>query len=107
MVILRDKDYMNYIVRYIDRNLSKGYNKDQLKIMLVNQGYSRAAVEKAVKMVQERMPKPQPVAKEKPKIEYTEVQEKKPGFFARLFGKGKKKVEEEAKIDPETGKLMQ
>jgi len=108
MTELRNGDYIKRLVDYIEKNLSKRYTIDQLKILLIQQGYSRAAVEKAVNIVQARMPKPQPVAKERPKIEFTEVQEKKPGFFARLFGLGKKKkLGEEAKIDPETGKLMQ
>jgi len=105
MVELRNGDYMKRLIEYIEKNISKGYTIDQLKIILIQQGYSRAAVDRAITLVQARRPKPQPViVKEKPKIEYTEVQ-KKPGFFAKLFGKGKKKVEE-GKVNPETGNLM-
>ena len=94
MAELRDGDYMKRLIAYIEKNLSKGYKIDQLKILLIQQGYSRAAVERAIKLVQERMPKPHLVIKEKPKIEMTQEPEKKPGFFARLFGFGKKKTEE-------------
>jgi hypothetical protein len=92
---------MNHLTGYIEKNLSKGYNVDQLKIVLLSQGYSRAAVERALKIVASRLPKPLPVAvvKEQPKVEFHEP-EKKPGFFARLFG-GKKK--EKLDIDPISG----
>jgi len=104
MVILRDKDYMSYIVRYIDRNIGKGYNRDQLKIMLVNQGYSRAAVERALRLHDEQHPKVQHVVvKEEPKVVIPiEEAPKKRGFFARLFGLGKKKNEEEELVKVET-----
>ena len=104
MVILRDKDYMTYIVRYIDRNTSKGYNKDQLRLMLLNQGYSRAAVERAFRLYDEQHPKVQHVVvKETPKVEIpVEEAPKKRGFFARLFGLGKKKKEEEELVKVET-----
>jgi hypothetical protein len=107
MTDLRDGDYMKHLVLYIERNLSKGYNVDQLKIVLVNQGYSRAAVERAMKLVVSRLPKPMPVAvKEAPKVEIQEP-EKKPGFFAKLFGLDKKKKKEGdlADVDLSTGKF--
>ena len=90
---LRDSDYMTQLVSYIEKNLSKGYNVDQLKIVLIQQGYSRAAVERAIKITEDRRPKHVEI-KEEPKIEPVVepiVEEKKPGFFARLFGLGKKK----------------
>jgi hypothetical protein len=100
---LRDGDYMQHLTTYIEKNLSKGYNVDQLKIVLISQGYSRAAVERAMKMVAARLPKPIPVlVKEAPKIEYHEP-EKKPGFFARLFGKKKKQDDDVAAVDMSTG----
>ena len=100
---LRDGDYMKHLVGYIEKNLSKGYNVDQLKIVLIGQGYSRAAVERAMKLVAARLPKPMPVAiQEKPKVEFSPEPEKKPGFFARLFGLGKKKTDK-IEIDPATG----
>jgi len=89
--MLRDNDYMTYILRYINRNVSKGYNTDQLKIMLANQGYSRAAIERALRMYNEQKPKaqPAPVVQEAPKVEIPAEEPKKAGFFARLFGFGK------------------
>ena len=53
------------------------------------------------------MPKPAPVVvKEKPKIEIQQEPEKKPGFFARLFGKKKKAEETPKTIDMTTGNLQ-
>jgi hypothetical protein len=105
---LRDGDYMKHLLTYIEKNLSKGYNVDQLKIVLLSQGYSRAAVEKAMRLVVSRLPKPILVAppKEHPKIEIPQ-EEKKPGFFARLFGIGKKKANEDdmANLDLSTGNI--
>jgi len=102
---LRDTDYMKHLAGYIEKNLSKGYTVDQLKIVLINQGYSRAAIERAIKIVAVRLPKPMPaVIKEQPRIEIPQ-EEKKPGFFARLFGLGKKKKEEDLVIDATTGNI--
>jgi len=100
MAVLRDGDYMKTLIEYVKRNLSKGYSHDQIRLVLLQQGYSRAAIDRAIRLVQESMPKQAPVlVKERPKIEVVSHElEKKPGFFEKLFGK-KKKKEEQTKID--------
>ncbi len=110
MVTLRDGDYMKTLVGFIGRNASHGYSYDQIRLLLVNQGYSRAAVDRAIRIYEQTKPKPAPVqAVEPPKVEPVKIQptpiEKKPGFFARLFGAGKKKEAEEQpiRVDVATG----
>jgi len=98
---LRDSDYMKRVLQYISKNMSRGYTEDQLRILLIQQGYSRAAVERGLRMYNESKPK----AVVKPKVESQvvtvkadPVPEKKPGFFARLFGFVKKKEENKVPV---------
>ena len=86
MTTLRDGDYMKYLIQYIEKNSAKGYNTDQLRLTLLQQGYTRAAVDRALKIYEERKPK-QVVAIEEPKIEPVQIEEpKKKGFFSKIFG---------------------
>lgn len=85
----RDGDYMNELIRYVENNLKSGYREDQLRFLLINQGYSRSAVEKALRIAaQNRPPVEAPKAAEPAKVEYVAepMPEKKPGLFSRLFG---------------------
>ena len=73
------KDYQQQIVDYILKNISKGYPIDSLKWALINQGYSRTSVEKAIEQVHQELAKKVPKFKEKPKIKYEILdQEDKP-----------------------------
>ncbi len=102
---LRSGDYIDDLVRYIENNLDSGYREDQLRFLLINQGYSRSAVEKAFRIVKQKGPKiaPQAHVEEAPKVEavpYEEPSQKK-GFFSRLFSifsskKSKKQAPESA-----------
>jgi len=62
------ENYINQLVRYIKKNLSKGYTIDSLKWALINQGYSRTEVDKAIKITNEELAKKAPKVKEKPVI---------------------------------------
>ena len=55
---------------YIKKNLKKGYTKESLKWALINQGYSRIEIEKAISRVDEILSKEAPVLKTKPEITY-------------------------------------
>jgi len=83
---LRKEDYLQKVVDYIKRNLAKGYTIDALRWALVKQGHSRTLVEKAIELTQKQLaasaPKLEPAPA--PKIEI-EREEKKRGFWARLF----------------------
>ena len=85
---------------YFKKNLKKGYTSDALKWALINQGYSKIIVEKALEEANKEMSEEAPVIKEKPRIRYqlydqdnnpVEVKKlkRKPAwkkFFEDLFG---------------------
>ena len=60
--------YRRKLVDYFKKNIAKGYTVDSLKYALVNQGYSRAVVEQAMKQANKELAEKAPVIKEKPKI---------------------------------------
>lgn len=75
------------LITYIEKNLNKKYTIDEIKVALLGQGYSRTAVENALKVVEMSRPKPKAqiiIPKEEPKIIAEPA--KKKGFFAKLFG---------------------
>ena len=87
------------LTEHIKANLIKGYKEDGLKWALINQGYSRITVERAIKKATEEIAaennakEVQRAKVEKPKITYQVYDEnnkiiygKKP-FWKRLFRK--------------------
>lgn len=86
--MIREADASKPIVDYLEKNLKKGYKLEDLKWALVGQKHSRIEIEKAIKLVQARMPKERPlVMSPQVEVKKTEivVPERK-GFFRRLFG---------------------
>jgi len=89
---MRETDYIRKIVDYFKKNLSKGYTIDSLKWALINQGYSRVAIEKAIKQLNRELAEKAPILKEKPVIRYEIIDENdnpiklKKSFFKRFFG---------------------
>jgi hypothetical protein len=80
------------IAEYFRKNLKKGYTEDALKWALIRQGYSRTAVELAIRRLNKKLAKDAPVLKEKPRIKYQIIDEhnrpieiKKP-WWKRIFG---------------------
>jgi len=67
---MRRLDYKTQLVDYFKKNLKKKYNADTLKFALINQGYSRVAVNKAYEDATKNMSEEAPVLKEKPIIRY-------------------------------------
>lgn len=65
---MREAEYIRKLTDYLKKNLKKGYTLDSLKWALINQGYSRTAVEKAIVEVNKELAKQAPVMKEKPVI---------------------------------------
>jgi hypothetical protein len=96
---LRSGDYINDLVRYIESNLGSGYREDQLRFLLINQGYSRSAVEKAFRIVKQKGPVVVPQVKkaEAPKVEavHDDLPQPKKGFFAKLFSMFSSKKKEQ------------
>ena len=67
---MEETNYKKGLVDYFEKNLKKGYTSNSLKIALINQGYSRIAVEKAIEEAHKELAKKAPILKEKPKIKY-------------------------------------
>ena len=65
------------LVEYIKKNLKKGYTRESMKWALINQGYSRMEVDKALEKAEREMAQTAPILKVKPEIKY-EVIEPKP-----------------------------
>lgn len=82
-------DHVQQLADYLKKNLSKGYTIDSLKFSLINQGYSRISIAKAIELSNQQLAETAPIMKEKPQIiykSYPEIEEK-PGFFKRIFMK--------------------
>ena len=89
-MVEESKNYLNEIADYIKKNLRKGYTKESLKWALVNQGYSKIEVEKALRKVDLDMGQEAPVLRTQPVIKYEavpieEVEDEKP-FWKRWLG---------------------
>jgi len=69
------ENYMRNLVEYLKKNLKKGYTPDSLKFALIKQGYSKVAVEEAIKRATNELAEQAPVLKEKPVIKYEIVDE--------------------------------
>lgn len=86
------KNPQKNLISYFKKNLSKGYTLDSLRWALINQGYSRVAIERAIMQVNKELAEKAPILKEKPIIKYEIIDEydnpitiKKP-FWRRFFG---------------------
>ncbi len=67
---MRKTDYKRKLINYIKKNLKKGYTAESLRWALVKQGYSKLAVEDAIKKANKELAESAPVLKEKPRIKY-------------------------------------
>jgi len=65
-----EESYIQQLASYIKKNLAKGYTLDSLKIALEQQDYSRAAIERAIKLANEQLAASAPIMVEKPVIKY-------------------------------------
>ncbi len=69
------RDYRRKLVNYFKKNLVKGYTVDALKFALINQGYSRIIVERAIEQTNKELSKKAPILKEKPQVKYEIIDE--------------------------------
>ncbi len=72
----KPENYIHQLADYIKKNLSKGYTIDSLKIALESQDYSRSAIDRAIKLVNEQLARHAPIMKEKPNIKYEVIKDK-------------------------------
>ena len=88
---MRKVDNGRKLVEYFKKNLAKGYTSDALKFALINQGYSRTIVERAIQQTTKELSEKAPILKEKPKITYEIIDENdkpislKKSFWKRIF----------------------
>ena len=76
------ESYIQQLVSYIEKNLAKGYTLESLKWALIDQGYSRSEVNRAIKLANEELAKKAPKLEEKPVIKVERepiLQEIEPG----------------------------
>ena len=87
----QQKNLINQLAEHIKKNISKGYTLEALKFSLMNQGYSRISIERAIELANQQLAASAPIMKEKPQIIYKtepEIPEKKSfwGWLRDLFG---------------------
>ena len=87
-----EETYKRKLVDYLKKNLKKAYPADTLKWALINQGYSKIAVQRALEIATKELAEKAPALKEKPVIKYEIIDENnnpitiKKSFFKRIFG---------------------
>jgi len=84
------ENYIQQLADYIKKNLAKGYTLDALRFSLMNQGYSRISVEKAIELANKQLAVSVPPMKEKPQITYKIIpapeKSNKKSFLKKIFG---------------------
>ncbi len=68
--MFKRKSIIDELAEYIKKNLKRGYTKESLKWALINQGYSKMEIEKALKHADKKMAEEAPILKTKPEIKY-------------------------------------
>ena len=87
---MRKVDSKSTLVEYVKKHLTKNYSQDSLRWALIEQGYSRSAVDNAIKQVNKEI-EDRASIKEKPVISHQIIDEndnpviiKKP-WWKRIF----------------------
>lgn len=84
----KEDESVKSIVEYLEKNINKGYKLEELKWALVNQKRSKIEIEKAIKIIEARRPKPkEELPKQIEVIEEMPIVAEKKGFWKKLFGK--------------------
>jgi hypothetical protein len=80
--------YIQQLVKYIKKNLAKGYTIEALKWSLINQGYSKTEFEKALTLVNQELARELPPVPEKPVITVETIppQQESKGLWATIKG---------------------
>ncbi len=78
-------NYIQQLADYIMKNLSKGYTIDSLRFSLMNQGYSKISIDKAIEIANKKLAAKVPLMKEKPQITYKIIdEENKPIYISEI-----------------------
>ncbi|MFA4952906.1 MAG: hypothetical protein WC584_01670 [Candidatus Pacearchaeota archaeon] len=86
-----DRQIDRFLLDYFDKNMKKGYKLEDLKIILVQQGYLRSDIDRVIEIIRQKTKKVQEEKEEREKkekevVEIVEEQIRKKGFFSRIFG---------------------
>ena len=84
--MFQKKKLLEELADYFKNNLKKGYTKESLRWALVNQGYSRMEIEKAIRKAELDLAASAPILKTKPEIKYEVITDFKPEKKRRWFG---------------------
>ena len=82
------KEYLRNIIDYFKKNIKKGYTEESLKWALIKQGYTKIAIDSAIKRAHKELADEAPMLKEKPRIKYEIYDENnKPIFIKKPWWK--------------------
>ena len=96
---MSEKTHRRKLVEYFKKNIKKGYTSESLKWALIQQGYSRTDVERAIDLANKEMKESDEKIKkdkEKPKIKYEiygadnkpiKIRSRDPFFWKNFFRK--------------------
>ena len=68
-------NYKRKLIDYFKKNLTKNYTPNTLKFALIDQGYSRVAVEEALIKATAELAEKAPILREKPIVKYEIIDE--------------------------------
>ncbi len=72
---MKETGHVRRLTEYLKKNFKKGYTPDSLKWALINQGYQKVSVEKAMELAHQELAREAPVFKEQPVITHEVVDE--------------------------------
>ena len=80
-----------FLLDYFDKNLKKGYKLEDLRVILIKQGYLRSDIDRVVEIIKAKTKKTEEERLKREREENEKVVEiieepVKRGFFSRLFG---------------------
>jgi len=68
--MFKKRNLIEDLVDYFKKNLKKGYTRESLRRALIDQGYSKIEVEKAMQRADLELAQQAPILKTKPEIKY-------------------------------------
>jgi hypothetical protein len=84
------KGLITELKEYVIKNSRKGYTIESLRWALINQGYSKLEIEKAIKKANEELANRAPILKTKPVIKHEVVEpdpkNKRRSLYDDMFG---------------------
>ena len=72
---IRHGNYIQNLVNYMKKNISKGYTVDSLRIALLRQGYTGTEIDRVINETHTQLAAEAPKIKEKPQITYELIDE--------------------------------